>query len=107
MGPIGCTDDGEAQVAETTLTSARRPNRKPARTVRLVVRRARLVGPQADLFPNWRHIEMARSSSKMHAAAKHLGGEEATRRLRALLERQHPSGRLEIPCTSELFTGQR
>ena len=52
---IGYTDDGEAQVAETTLTSARRPNRKPERTVRLVVRRTRLVGPQADLFPNWRH----------------------------------------------------
>ncbi|WP_419945927.1 IS1380 family transposase [Candidatus Poriferisodalis sp.] len=53
--PIGYTDDGEAQVAETTLTSARRPNRKPERTVRLVVRRTRLVGDQADLFPNWRH----------------------------------------------------
>ncbi|WP_419945105.1 transposase [Candidatus Poriferisodalis sp.] len=52
---IGCTDDGEAQVAETTLTSARRPNPKPSRTVRLAVRRTRLVGAQADLFPDWRH----------------------------------------------------
>ena len=53
--PIGYTDDGEAQVAETELTSARRPKDKPAHTVRLVVRRTRLVGPQADLFPHWRH----------------------------------------------------
>ena len=54
--PIGYTDDGEAQIAETTLTSARRRQRgKPNHTVRLVVRRTRLVGPQADLFPDWRH----------------------------------------------------
>ena len=53
--PIGYTDDGEAQVAETTLTSARRPKGKPARTVRLVVRRTRITGEQADLFPHWRH----------------------------------------------------
>ena len=53
--PIGYTDDGEAQVAETTLTSGRRPKDKPERTVRLVVRRTRLAGEQADLFPDWRH----------------------------------------------------
>ncbi|WP_419945775.1 IS1380 family transposase [Candidatus Poriferisodalis sp.] len=53
--PTGYTDDGEAQVAETELTSARRPKDKPAHTARLVVRRTRLVGPQADLFPHWRH----------------------------------------------------
>lgn len=40
--PIGYNDDGEAQVGETTLTSARRPNRKPTHTVRLVVRRTRV-----------------------------------------------------------------
>lgn len=53
--PIGYTDGGEAQVAETTLTSARRPKGKPEHTVRLVVRRTRITGPQADLFPHWRH----------------------------------------------------
>jgi hypothetical protein len=36
--------DGEAQVAETTLKG-----------FRLIVRRTRLIGAQADLFPDWRH----------------------------------------------------
>ena len=50
-------DDGSllAQVAETTVTtSARSRSRKP-RTLRLIVRRTRLVGAQAELWPNWRH----------------------------------------------------
>ncbi|MCY3893278.1 MAG: class I SAM-dependent methyltransferase [Acidimicrobiaceae bacterium] len=51
-------------------------------------------------------IELAQSSSKMHAAVEQLGEEETTRRLRALLEHHHPSGQLEIPYVSELFTGQ-
>jgi Transposase DDE domain group 1 len=37
--------DGEAEIAETS-----------ARGFRLVVRRTRLVGPQAELFPDWRHF---------------------------------------------------
>jgi hypothetical protein len=37
-------DTGEAQIAETTLG-----------TFRLVVRRTRLVGMQAELWPDWRH----------------------------------------------------
>ncbi len=52
-------------------------------------------------------IELALSSSKMHAAVKQLGEEDTTRRLRTMLKRHHPSGRLEIPYISELFTGQR
>ncbi|MCY3607444.1 MAG: class I SAM-dependent methyltransferase [Acidimicrobiaceae bacterium] len=51
-------------------------------------------------------IELAQSSSKMHAAVEQLGEKETTRRLRALLEHHHPSGQLEIPYVSELFTGQ-
>ena len=35
---------GEAQIAETTINGER-----------LIVRRVRLVGPQAQLFPTWRH----------------------------------------------------
>jgi len=35
---------GEAQIAETTINGER-----------LIVRRVRLVGPQAQLFPSWRH----------------------------------------------------
>ena len=41
---IDYTAGGEAQVAETTY-----------RDLRLVVRRTRLVGAQAELFPDWRH----------------------------------------------------
>lgn len=52
-------------------------------------------------------IELARSSSKMHAAVEQLGEEETTHRLRALLEQHHPSGQLEVPYISELFTAQR
>jgi hypothetical protein len=38
-------DGGEAQIAETTY-----------RTRRLIVRRTRLLGAQAELFPDWRHF---------------------------------------------------
>jgi hypothetical protein len=41
---IDYTASGEAQVAETSY-----------RDLRLVVRRTRLLGPQAELFPDWRH----------------------------------------------------
>ena len=39
-------DTGEAQVAEA---------QHPATAFRVIARRTRLVGAQADLFPNWRH----------------------------------------------------
>ena len=51
-------------------------------------------------------IELALSSSKMHAAVKQLGENETTRRLRTMLKWHHPSGELEVPYISELFTGQ-
>jgi hypothetical protein len=38
-------DGGEAQIAETTYAGRR-----------LIVRRTRLIGPQAELFPDWRHF---------------------------------------------------
>ena len=41
-------DGGEAQVAETELKG-----------FRLIVRRTRLTGEQAELFPNWRHHAFA------------------------------------------------
>jgi hypothetical protein len=41
-------DTGEAQIAETTLNGWR-----------LIVRRTRLLGPQAELFPDWRHHAFA------------------------------------------------
>ena len=37
-------EDGEAQIAETELKG-----------FRLIVRRTRLIGAQAELFPDWRH----------------------------------------------------
>ncbi|MEA2001658.1 MAG: IS1380 family transposase [Actinomycetota bacterium] len=42
--PIGYTKGGQAQIAETKYSKER-----------LVVRRTRLTGDQADLFPNWRY----------------------------------------------------
>jgi hypothetical protein len=42
---IAYPDGGEAQIAETTYDGRR-----------LVVRRTRLVGPQAELWPDWRHF---------------------------------------------------
>ena len=49
---IDYTIGGKAQVAETAYTTGRG---NKARTVRLVVRRTRLTGKQAQLFPDWRH----------------------------------------------------
>jgi len=43
---IGYPDDGQAQVAETSYGD---------HNDRLVVRRTRLAGPQATLWPDWRH----------------------------------------------------
>ncbi len=52
--PIAYTRGGEAQVAETTITTGRRDPQGP-RTLRLIDRRTRLIGAQAQLWPNWRH----------------------------------------------------
>ena len=53
--PIAYTTGGEAQVAETTITTGPRSRSREPRTLRLVVRRSRLTGPQNTLWPNWRH----------------------------------------------------
>ena len=42
---IDYPDDGEAQIAETVYGGRR-----------LVVRRTRLLGAQAELWPDWRHF---------------------------------------------------
>jgi len=52
--PIAYTHAGEAQVAETAIVTGPR-SRGGSRTLRLVVRRSRLTGPQAALWPDWRH----------------------------------------------------
>lgn len=46
---------GEAHVAETVLVMTNSKKRSQKRKVRLVVRRTRLVGPQAEFWPNWRY----------------------------------------------------
>jgi hypothetical protein len=43
--PIAYPDDGEAQIAETVYAGRR-----------LIVRRTRLLGAQAELWPDWRHF---------------------------------------------------
>ena len=52
---IDYPEGGEAQVAETELEMINSKKRSQRRKVRLVVRRTRLVGPQAEFWPNWRH----------------------------------------------------
>jgi hypothetical protein len=60
---------GEAQIAETTIAGKR-----------LVVRRTRLIGAQAELFPDWRHfafltnrtepIEVVEAEHRQHAVVE-------------------------------------
>ena len=53
--PIDYPRGGEAQVGETVLEMTNPGKRSQKRRVRLVVRRTRLVGSQAPLWPDWRH----------------------------------------------------
>ncbi len=62
-------EDGEAQIAETTAAGKR-----------LIVRRTRLVGAQAELWPDWRHfpfitnrteaLEVVESEHRQHAVVE-------------------------------------
>jgi hypothetical protein len=62
-------DDGEAQIAQTMVGQQR-----------LVVRRTRLVGPQAELWPDWRHfafltnrteaLEVVEAEHRQHAVVE-------------------------------------
>ena len=92
---IDYTLGGKAQVAETNYTTGRG---KKARTVRLVVRRTRLTGKQAQLFPNWRHHAFITNTTLDTAAAdefhrNHAVVELAIRDLKEGAGLQHcPSG---------------
>jgi len=59
---IDYPEGGEAQIAETTYAGRR-----------LIVRRTRLIGPQAELWPNWRHFALItnRSEEITIVAAEH------------------------------------
>ena len=66
--PIAYTRGGEAQVAETTIETGRRDGRGP-RKLRLVDRRTRLRGPQAALWPHWRHHSFITNRDDLDTAA--------------------------------------
>jgi DDE family transposase len=80
-------DTGEAQIAETSVGQRR-----------LVVRRTRLVGPQAELWPDWRHfafitnrtepLELVEAEHREHAVV-----ELAIRDLKDQALAHFPSGR--------------
>jgi hypothetical protein len=80
-------EDGEAQIAETTV-----------RGQRPVVRRTRLVGPQAQLWPDWRHfafitnrteaLQIVEAEHRQHAVV-----ELAIRDLKDQALAHFPSGR--------------
>jgi DDE family transposase len=80
-------DDGEAQIAETLVGAQR-----------LIVRRTRLVGPQAELWPDWRHfalitnrtepLELVEAEHRQHAVV-----ELAIRDLKDQALAHFPSGR--------------
>jgi hypothetical protein len=79
-------DDGEAQIAQTLIGHQR-----------LVVRRTRLVGPQAELWPDWRHfafltnrteaLEIVEAEHRQHAVV-----ELAIRDLKDQALQHFPSG---------------
>jgi hypothetical protein len=81
-------DDGEAQIAETVLGDGQR----------LIVRRTRLLGAQAELWPDWRHfafitnrtepLEIVESEHRQHAVV-----ELAIRELKDQALAHFPSGK--------------
>ncbi len=53
--PINYPHNGIAQVTETVVWATHRTRRTERMKLRLVVRRTRLIGPQAQLWPDWRY----------------------------------------------------
>ena len=96
--PIPYTRGGQAQVAETTIETGRRDNLGP-RKLRLVVRRTRIVGPQGELWPNWRHHCLTPDRNDLDACAAdayhrdHARVELAIRDLKDTGLARCPSGR--------------
>ncbi len=80
-------EDGEAQIAQTTLAGQR-----------LIVRRTRLIGEQAELWPDWRHfafltnrtdaLEIVEAEHRQHAVV-----ELAIRELKDQALAHFPSGK--------------
>jgi hypothetical protein len=88
-------DDGEAQIAQTMIGHQR-----------LIVRRTRLLGPQAELWPDWRHfafltnrteaLEIVEAEHRAHAVV-----ELAIRDLKDQALAHFPSGRF---CANAAWT---
>jgi hypothetical protein len=83
----GYPQGGEAQIAETTLGERR-----------LIVRRTRLVGEQAELFPDWRHFAFLTNRTEPLALVEaehrqHAVVELAIRDLKDQALRHFPSGK--------------
>jgi Transposase DDE domain group 1 len=81
------SDDGEAQIAETIVAGTR-----------LVVRRTRLVGPQAELWPDWRYFAFITNRTEPLAIVEaehrqHAVVELAIRDLKDQALAHFPSGR--------------
>lgn len=90
--PIDYTTGGQAQVAEAAYGG-----------LRLIVRRTRLVGPQQELFPDWRHhaflTDRAGTAAGLDADhRRHAVCELAIRDLKAEGLRHCPSGRFFANC---------
>jgi Transposase DDE domain group 1 len=82
-------DEGVAQIAETTLGQRR-----------LVVRRTRLVGPQAELWPDWRHFAFLTNRAEALALVEaehrqHAVVELAIRDLKDQALAHFPSGQFD------------
>ena len=95
--PIGYTEDGEEQVAETSFVASKKKGKH--RRVRVVVRRTRLTDPtQAQLWPDWRYHAFAASTELLPAEADafhraHARVELAIRDIKAHAGLSHcPSG---------------
>jgi len=79
-------DDGEAQIAETTISGRR-----------LIVRRTRLIGRQAELWPDWRHFALITNRTEALALVErehrqHAVVELVIRDLKDQALRHFPSG---------------
>ena len=112
---IAYTRGAQAQVAETTIDPGRRgdklrgPHGKRAK-LRLVVRRTRLIGAQAQLWPNWRHhcfVTDRADLDTVAADAYHRGHATVELAIRDLKEnsglsrcpsRQFPANGAQLAC---------
>ena len=79
-------DSGEAQIAETVLAGRR-----------MIVRRTRLIGPQAELWPDWRHFAFVTNRTDALAVVEaehrqHAVVEQAIRDLKDQALAHFPSG---------------